>query len=61
MLTGWKDITAYVGLSVNSIKKLMLNEGFPVQYLQGKPAITQEMIAKWMENRFKTNSRKTCQ
>jgi predicted DNA-binding transcriptional regulator AlpA len=47
MLTGWKDITKYTGFSRNTIKKLMKNEGFPLQYISTKPVTTQQAILAW--------------
>ncbi|UJX41703.1 hypothetical protein K9F62_03100 [Desulfovibrio sp. JY] len=52
MLTGWKDITAHAGYSVNTIKALMRDEGFPVQYVKGKPTVTPGMIEDWLRARL---------
>jgi len=52
VLTGWKDITAHAGYSVNTIKALMRDEGFPVQYVKGKPTVTPGMIEDWLRSRL---------
>lgn len=52
MLTGWKDITAHAGYSVNTLKSLMRDEGFPVQYVKGKPTVTPGMIEDWLRSRL---------
>jgi predicted DNA-binding transcriptional regulator AlpA len=51
MITGWKEITRHTGFSRNTIKRLMKEEKFPLQYIASKPVTTQQAIQKWFERR----------
>jgi len=51
MLTGWKDIVAYTGLSRFTIKRLRKEDNFPLQYIADRPTTTKTLIEKWMEDR----------
>jgi predicted DNA-binding transcriptional regulator AlpA len=53
MLTGWKDITKYTGFSRNTLKKLIKNEKFPLQYIASKPTTTNQAIQEWFKARLK--------
>lgn len=53
MITGWKDITKYTGFSRNTLKKLLREENFPLQYISSKPVTTEQAISEWFKARFK--------
>ena len=48
MLTGWKDITAYTGLSRYTIKRLAAERGFPLRYVATRPVIVREEVQQWL-------------
>jgi hypothetical protein len=52
MLTGWKDIVKYTGLSRNTIRRLKRDENFPLQYIADRPTTTKRLIESWMEKRI---------
>jgi hypothetical protein len=58
MLTGWKDIVKYMGFSRYTIKRMMREDDFPLQYIASKPTTTRKLIEKWMEKRAE---KKVCQ
>ncbi len=57
MITGWKEITKHTGFSRNTIKRLMKNESFPLQYISSKPVTTEQAIQdeKAKKSRLKTH------
>ncbi len=52
MITGWKEITKHTGFSRNTIKRLMKNESFPLQYISSKPVTTEQAIQDWFKSRL---------
>ena len=48
MLTGWKDITAYLGLSRNTIRRLAIEKDFPLRYVAGRPIIVKDEVQEWL-------------
>lgn len=58
ILRGWKDIcSAAGGISEESARKLMRDEGFPVEVIAGKPMSTSRALQMWIEAKVV----KTCQ
>ena len=53
MLTGWKSIAEYTGLSRNTILKLVDTEAFPLQYIGDKPVSSKKWIQDWLDTRIK--------
>ena len=54
LLTGWKDIANYLGVSVKTAKRYYKKYGLPVLRLPtGKPCINQNAIQLWLEKRKK--------
>ena len=51
MITGWKEITKYVGLSRNTIVRLMKEEKFPLEYIATKPVTTDRAVQDWFQKR----------
>jgi len=49
MLTGWKQITGYAGLSRPTILKLVLLHRFPVKWVGIKPISTELAVDMWFE------------
>lgn len=52
ILTGWKDICAAMGMSVNTLKRLTREEDFPVQYVATRPVTTQDLVSEWLRTRL---------
>lgn len=52
IFTGWKDICAAMGMSKNTLRKLVHEEAFPVQYVATRPVTTQEMVTEWLRARL---------
>lgn len=52
ILTGWKEICAAMGMSVNTLKRLAREEAFPLQYVATRPVTTQDMISDWLRARL---------
>ncbi len=61
MLTGWKDITHSTGLSENTLRKLIREEDFPVQYLGRTPVVTMDQVLAWLDKRLQNGTAKRCQ
>ncbi len=61
MLSTWKVITEKVGLSENTIRKLIRDEGFPVQFLGRTPVTTMDQVISWLDRRLAQQKAKTCQ
>lgn len=61
VLSGWKDITRETGISENTIRKLVREENFPVQYLGRTPVTTMEQVISWLDKRLAKRKTKTCQ
>lgn len=58
MLTGWKDITKHTGFSPKSIKVLMKQEGFPLQYILSRPVLSKSALDKWLIERHQNDLQK---
>ena len=52
MITGWKSISAETGYSRNTLKKLVDEESFPIQWIASKPTTTANAIEQWFLNRL---------
>jgi len=61
VLSGWKDITRETGLSENTIRKLVREEDFPVQYLGRTPVTTMDQVISWLDRRLESRKPRTCQ
>ncbi len=48
MLTGWKAISEYTGLSRNTLRRLRRDDGFPIVYIATKPITTRSQIEDWI-------------
>jgi len=58
ILRGWKDIcSAAGGMHEETARRLMREEGLPVEMIGGKPMSTSEAIERWVSSRLS----KTCQ
>ena len=55
MLTGWKAFCRETGFSANTLRKLMREEGFPIQFLARHPVVTRGQIARWLKERWERN------
>jgi predicted DNA-binding transcriptional regulator AlpA len=53
MLNGWRVITEQTGFSVNTIKKLMKEDAFPVRYIGSHPFTTKAAIETWFQAHLK--------
>ena len=61
ILSTWEAITDKVGLSENTIRKLVKEEDFPIQFVGRTPITTLDQILSWLDQRFENQKRKTCQ
>jgi hypothetical protein len=52
MLTGWKEIIKYTGLSKYTLRRLVRKEGFPVKFFTIRPTTTEEAINQWFKSRL---------
>jgi predicted DNA-binding transcriptional regulator AlpA len=57
MITGWKEITRHTGFSRNTIKRLMKEEKFPLQYIASKPTTTEQAIQDWFKKRLQKTAK----
>lgn len=57
MITGWKEITKHIGLSRNTIVRLMKEERFPLQYIATKPVTTDRAVQEWFQKRLENTSK----
>ena len=56
ILRGWKDIcSAAGGMHEDTARRLMREEGLPVEIIGGKPMSTSEALELWVANRVSEN------
>ncbi len=58
ILSTWEAITDKVGLSENTIRKLVKNEDFPIQFVGRTPITTLDQIISWLDKRLENQKRK---
>lgn len=51
MITGWKNIIRETGFSRNSIKQLVREEDFPLQYILSRPVLSRRGLDEWLLQR----------
>jgi len=61
ILSSWEAITDEVGLSENTIRKLVKDEDFPIQFVGRTPITTMGQILSWLDQQIERQKRKTCQ
>ena len=60
VLRGWKSIcSAAGGMSENTARRLMKEEGFPVSMAGKSPVSTSELISDWIKKRCQEKSSST--
>lgn len=58
MLTTWKVIAKYTGYSRNTIKRLIIEDGFPIVVVAGKPTTTKMQIENWISKKLQEAPKK---
>ena len=53
ILAGWEKIEEEVGLSRKLLKKLKLEEGFPLTYAGNRPMTSTTLVDDWLFNRIR--------